>query len=91
MPLAHLPRCQVRAGGNRTVRRRLLARMSFPRPRRVDMDSNAAPGMTGSQPGPPGSPDLRTEVLGTLLLFLLAVSVTAGVALCAHFLVRAFS
>ncbi|MEP6462188.1 MAG: hypothetical protein ABJC62_01960 [Frankiaceae bacterium] len=53
------------------------------------MDSNST-GTPGPPPGPPGIPDLRTEVLGTVLLFVLTVIVTAGVALCAHVLVGAF-
>ena len=54
------------------------------------MDNNADPGPAGSPPGPPGSPDLRTEVLRTVLLFMLTVLVTAGVAVCAHLVVGAF-
>jgi len=37
----------------------------------------------------PTTPDLRAEVLGTLLLFLFAILVTAGVALCANLVVHA--
>lgn len=35
----------------------------------------------------PPDVDLRAEVRGTLLLFVLTIGVTAGVALVAHFLV----
>lgn len=54
------------------------------------MDSNAvaSPGTAASPPHPAATPDLRTEVLGTVLLFVLTVMVTAGVALGAHFLVH---
>lgn len=53
------------------------------------MDNNAA-SSARSSPGPSGLPDLRTEVVGTLLLFSLTATVTAGVALCAHLMARAF-
>ena len=39
--------------------------------------------------GHAASPDLRAEVLGTLLIFLFTLMVTAGGALCAHVMVRA--
>ncbi len=55
------------------------------------MDSNAASPPTAGSPSAPGTiPDLRTEVIGTVLLFMLTVLVTAGVALGAHFLVHTF-
>lgn len=52
------------------------------------MDSTGT-GAPGSPPQPTGLPDLRTEVVGTVVLFVLTVLVTAGVALVAHLLVGA--
>jgi len=71
------------------VRRRLPPVYEL-RIRRVDMDSKPALG-AHSVPalGHAASPDLRAEVLGTLLIFLFTLMVTAGVALCAHVMVRA--
>lgn len=54
------------------------------------MDSNVTPGTAQAPAGPPSVPDLRTEVIGTVLLFALTVMVTAGVALCAHVLAQIF-
>jgi hypothetical protein len=52
------------------------------------MDATPAP--EASTSGPPPAPllDLRSEVRGTLLLFLLALSVTVGVAVLANVLVH---
>ncbi len=55
------------------------------------MDTTPAP-TSPTAPAPPVlpiEPDLRAEVRGTLLLFLLTVLVTAGVALCANLVVSA--